>query len=114
MQQVEQTVLCADNDATGAIAMSTQVLCCAMYDQVKAMLNRPNQVGSSKGAINNAHGTHCTSNCADCIQVNHLDQWVGDCFHVDDIWLLRLDEIGHSGVVEIAQDDFNAHGQEEF
>src|SRR6266568_9566331 len=85
-----------------------------MHDQVKAVLDRSDQVRGGEGAINDTHGTHLLSGGADGIQVDYFDEWIREGFHVENVWLFCTDEISNVWAAQIMQDHLDAHGYEDF
>ena len=94
--------------------MSAQVFRSAVHHQVKTMLDRPDQVRRCKRTIDNAHCTYLLRSGTDSIQVNDLDKGIGERFDIDDIRLLRTNNVSHIGTTQIMQDDLDTQGHKNF
>src|SRR5205085_12036214 len=95
--RVLQGMLCANDNSGSAISMPTEIFCRAMHNHIETMFNGSNQVGCGESAIDNANCSHFLSSSTNSIQVDHLNQWIGECFHVDNVWLLFLNNFGNVG-----------------
>src|SRR5690242_10537410 len=93
---VEERILRADDGSGGAISMSANILRRTMDDQIDSMLDRPEQARWSEGAINNGDCIYFLCHRADSIDIYHLNERIGDGFHVNNIWLFLANALNGS------------------
>src|SRR6266700_3727484 len=105
---VQQGFLSANHCTRKTVSMTTNILCCAMYDEVKAMLDGSDQIGRCKGAINNGHCFYFACSCSNGIEIHDFDQWIGDGFYIDHIRLFLANDIGSRRAAKIGQYHLNS------
>src|SRR5690349_15488340 len=94
--------------------MSAQVFRRTVYHQVKTVLYRPDQVRRCKRTIDNAHCIYLLCSGTDSIEINDLDERIGERFDIDHVRLLRTNNVSHIGTTQIMQDYADAQGYKNF
>ena len=78
------------------------------------MLDGSDQVRCCERAIDNAHCTHLLRCRTDSIEINDLDERIGERFDIDDIRLLCTNYVSRTGTTQIMQDYLDAQGYKNF